>query len=285
MNSKKMNENGNVILIAVLLILICVCTIFAIMSFRNSNNEPTNGGGIISSGEISGESETKEDNSKIEKAEQDAEILKAYKSALEAIYNNHKLPDGSELFYETEESFGSLSDNIFAIADIDSDGKKELVISWTSAPVAGLICSVIGYDTTTKTYKEKYIGSPSTEFYENGVIMNPVSHNQGLAGDKLWPYTLYEYNKETDSYDKVASVDAWDRELAEKDYDGTLYPTDIDKSGDGVVYYIIPDGTDNSKNPVSQQDYDTWLDKYIGTAKKIELSFKNLTEENINNVI
>lgn len=284
MNSKKMNEKGNVILIAILLILICVCIIFAVMSFRNSNNEPVNGGGIISSGEISGES-----GSKTEIVKKDTEVLKAYKKALEEIYNNHTLPDGTELFYESDDSgdsvFGALSDNMFAIADINSDGKEELIVSWTSAPVAGLICSVIGYDTTTKTYNQKYLGSPSTEFYDNGVITNPASHNQGLAGDKLWPYSLYKYNKETDSYDLVASVDAWDKELAAKDYDGTPYPTDVDKSGDGVVYYIMPDGTYSSRKPINQQDYNAWINQYIGTAKKIELSYKNLTEENINNAI
>lgn len=120
MNSKKMNEKGNVILIAILLILICVCIIFAVMSFRNSNNEPVNGGGIISSGEISGES-----GSKTEIVKKDIEVLKAYKKALEEIYNNHTLPDGTELFYEADDSgdsvFGALSDNMFAIADINSD--------------------------------------------------------------------------------------------------------------------------------------------------------------------
>ncbi len=284
MNSKEINEKGNVILVAVLLILLCVCIIFAVISFKNTNNEPVNGGGIVSSGEISGEND-----GKTEIAQNDAETLKAYKEALKEIYNNHKLPDGTELFYETDNSgdsvFGSLSDNMFAITDIDFDGKEELIISWTSAPVAGLICSVIGYDTTTKTYNQKYLGSPSTEFYDNGVITNPASNNQGLAGDKLWPYTLYKYNKETDSYDLVASVDAWDKELAEKDFDGTPYPTNIDKSGDGVVYYIIPEGTYSSRKLINQQDYDTWINQYIGTAKKIEPSYKNLTEENINNVI
>ena len=47
----------------------------------------------------------------------------------------------------------------------------------------------------------------------------------------------------------------------------------------------MSDGTYSSRKPINQQDYNAWINQYIGTAKKIELSYKNLTEENINNVI
>ena len=64
-------------------------------------------------------------------------------------------------------------------------------------------------------------------FYNNGSLEVMWSHNQGSAGDALWPYTLYKYNKESDSYDVIAQVDAWDKSFYEKCYIAEIFPIEV----------------------------------------------------------
>ncbi len=76
---------------------------------------------------------------------------------------------------------------------------------------------------------------PLLTFYENGAVMAGWSHNQGKGGD-FWPYFLYQYLPETDGYQQVGAVDAWDRALGIEGY-----PDQVDRSGTGFVYYIYGD--------------------------------------------
>ncbi len=49
-----------------------------------------------------------------------------------------------------------------------------------------------------------------TTYYDNGYVAAGWSHNQGVAGDKLWPYTLYRYDSSAGKYVQEAAVDGWD---------------------------------------------------------------------------
>ena len=78
---------------------------------------------------------------------------------------------------------------------------------------------------------------PLFTFYDQRVDVG-LSHNQGLAGDAPWPYRLYCYNSAEGRYELIASVDAWDKSVAEVNENGEPFPDDVDQDGDGVVYYI-----------------------------------------------
>lgn len=211
----------------------------------------------------------------------DQEAMKeAYQSILKGIYYDHTFPDGQACDWDDTQD---MSQNQFAVYDIDQDGKDELILSYTTGSMAGMAELIYDFDNNTKTANEELREFPALTFYDNGIIQADWSHNQGLAGD-FWPYTLYQYDSETDRYVNVAMVDAWDRSLSETNSDGTSFPAESDADGDGIVYYIMKDGVYALENPVDGAAYEQWRDSYTGTAQAVEVPFLNLTEENINHL-
>ena len=208
---------------------------------------------------------------------QEGPEIAAYAAALEEIYTNHTFPGGKDFGYD---EFYDMSENKFAIYDIDSDGKKELIVLYTTTYMAGMTGTVYAYDSASGTLREELQEFPSLTFYDNGAVEAEWSHNQGLAGD-FWPYTVYNYNPGTDTYEQTAMVDAWDKSLREEDYEGNPFPDDIDADGDGLVYYIMPGGTYEKNTPVDFDAYTKWRESSIGQAQPLEIPYLELTEENI----
>ena len=121
---------------------------------------------------------------------------------------------------------------------------------------------------------------PSLTFYENGYVRADASHNQGLAGD-FWPYALYRYDAESDSYQKVAAVDAWDGSIHAQDYAGNPFPKDADVSGAGIVYYVAENGESYGESgtpdvaPMDQADFQKWEASWQGSGAVVEFSLEN----------
>lgn len=99
----------------------------------------------------------------------------------------------------------NLSSENFAICDVNGDGKNELIIQRNSTYVAGQVERV--YSANGNELLAEY---PMTTYYDNGYVAAGWSHNQGVAGDKLWPYTLYRYDSSAGKYVQEAAVDGWD---------------------------------------------------------------------------
>ena len=158
-----------------------------------------------------------------EQSEYNAKAEAAYKAAVEKLVNDKVFPNGEDTGFADDSSFGDMGENRYAIADVDSDGKDELIISFTTAPVAGEAEQVYGYNDADGTLKLKLNEFPQVTYYTNGIAEVGWSHNQGWAGDRLWPYSLFFYNADKDEYEMRYSVDAWDKALADKDADGNLY--------------------------------------------------------------
>ena len=112
-------------------------------------------------------------------------------------------------------------------------------------------------------------------FYENGIITAGWSHNQGKAGEALWPYTLYRYDAGQQVYQAVAMVDAWSKNAV-----ADAFPEEVDQSGTGVVYYIMKDGYDLS-NPREAADYIAWRESLLAGSAELEVTYLPLTRENI----
>ena len=208
----------------------------------------------------------------------------AYKFALNELMTSKKLPvdtDDVDIYFDESKS---MEENKFAIYDIDADGHDELIIYWVTAPTSGQLSFIYDYDVNNKKFVSEFTDVPLLTFYDNGIIVALLSHNQGLAGESFWPYFLYKYNKGSDMYDQIAMVDAWDKTLATSDYAGNKYPEDIDKNGDGIVYYIIADGDYDNKTPISKEDYEKWRSSYLTDAKKVEFEFVGLSEKNIGEI-
>lgn len=193
----------------------------------------------------------------------------AYTTALENLYYNRVFPDGTAA--DPTDYFGSISDNRFAIYDIDNDGKEELILEYTNTMVAGMSLQIYGYDEAAHALRLQLWEFPNAQFFDNGVVEAGISHNQGLAG-AFWPYELYVPDAAADRYVSVGLVTAWDKAVKEADF-----PNDIDVDGDGIVYYLPTD----PDTPVDTEDYFRWRSLYLENAQPILLPYQFLTEENI----
>lgn len=204
-------------------------------------------------------------------------MIKKYQEVLEGIYNDQVYPDGSSCNYD---NYGSISDNQFAVYDVDRDGQEELIIIFSTSSMAGMLESMYSYDAATDSVRLEFSEFPGAVYYDNGLALVGWSHNQGLAGD-FWPYNVHQYNSQTDEYEAVFSVDAWERDCADIDFDGNPYPEDVDVDNAGIVFYIMPGDSYNMDHPMSMEDYNAWYNSIMGGAAELEVPFQYLTVENI----
>lgn len=123
----------------------------------------------------------------------------AYASALYNLYANHIWPNG-----EDAEVMGGSTSNLFAICDIDRDGREELIIEYCSASMAGMKAVIYEYDSESDALQEELCEFPALTFYDNGFIRADWSHNQS-DNEKEWPYTMYQYDENSDFYREIGT--------------------------------------------------------------------------------
>lgn len=235
--------------------------------------------------EESTDSPTETERPTEEKTEASTQFITAgpmtYREVLEGIYYDDVYPNGYNCGYD---DFYDKSVNKFAVYDIDNDGSDELIVVYTTTYVAGNVEYIYDHDENGYLIEE-FRGFPLFIYYDNGIIKVGISHNQGLAGS-FWPYTLYQYDPQSDSYNKVGFVDAWDKSYTDTDFyhDDAPFPDNIDVSETGFVYYICANGSGGYDDPVDVTEYNAWHDSYVVGASEVELPFMNMTEENIQSV-
>lgn len=206
-----------------------------------------------------------------------AEAESAYHSVLYNVYFNHLFPDGKDYgFLEGAD----ISENEFAVCDVDQDGSLELLISYTTTDEAGRVELVYDFISAFDAVREEFVERPGLVFYENGYVKAYWSENQGLAGEAFQPYVLYQYNAESDAYTAAARVDAWEQAVSETNADGTAFPENVDADSAGIVYDVIPDGGEAGE-PVSQAEYAEWEASWMGDAEELVIPWMKLTEENM----
>lgn len=197
------------------------------------------------------------------------DALEVYQKTLERLLVEHIDVDGYQLQDDAWDWMGNVE---FAIADVDMDGERELLVCCYRRTWVG------GYDARSGELLEKLIGTESCRFYDNARVQIDSSHNQGPGG-RFWPYTVEEYDPETGEYHNVGNVRAWDSELAPEGY-----PKDADTEGTGFVYYIWGTGGDGYQTPLPRSAYDAWYEELFGGAEEIEVNYQPLTQENIEKV-
>lgn len=201
--------------------------------------------------------------------------MQAFRRVLEQYAFEHVLPDGTDTGYDI--NFGPMENNEFAICDVDGDGEEELILTQATAPVAGMCQWVYGYDEETDSIYEKLIIFPNTDYYTGGLVLGGWSHNQGMGGELIWPYTLMGYNPSSQVYEVICHVDSWDRSRG-VDWEGNAYPEDKDPDGVGTVFLV----TQNEETTIlSKAEYDAWRAELFGSSELIELNVLKMTEDNI----
>lgn len=199
----------------------------------------------------------------------------AYTAVLNTLLYERTFPDGTPY-----DPFMDGWGDQFAIVDLHGDGTEELILLATNSYTAGQAGYVISWDEKTGMPRIELWEYPSFTFYDNGYMQAWSSHNQGVAGDALWPYTLYRYDSAAGVYRAIAMTDAWGSSLSDRYYD-MFFPSWADRSGTGVVYYVMePDNYDLSA-PMDAADYEAWVSSWMDGAEVMEIPYQDLTAENI----
>lgn len=220
-----------------------------------------------------------------EKSDSPSSAREAYAQALERLMSDHILPDGTDRSADFDPMYGNervdIGKNQFAVADVDGDGTEELVIQYLSTDGAGKRGLVSSWDSEDGLSTAVFANSSLT-FYENGAVREDWGHNQGRSG-RQWPFFLYRYLPQTDSYEEVGALEVWDIRVCEDDF-----PRETDTSGSGMVYYIYPAELDASQwdmvEPVDRSVYQIWLDETLQGSPERALTYFPLTEENIRQI-
>ena len=157
----------------------------------------------------------------------------------------------------------------FAIDDVNGDGVEDLLIH-------DKFNKVVHIADTDKNEVGEFAGTAA--FYPDGTAVRILTDTRKLTSNFV-PYEVYKYNKETNKYESVGKVDAWEKSYASKDASGNPFPADVDTVGKGIVYYL-----DGSDTPVNQTDYEAWRSKMLPGLKQMTLSYLPLTQENIDKI-
>ncbi|MDE5855011.1 MAG: hypothetical protein K2H19_08130, partial [Ruminococcus sp.] len=196
------------------------------------------------------------------------------------IYYNHKFPDWDYKNYDKDIS------NDFAVYDIDNDGRDELIVTFEGR---GLYV----YDHNSDgNIVRQFSGCIKSDFYENGAVRVYSYHNQ-THSLKVHPFSMCEYDKETNSYNEVGSVYGLDKDIVdminqEKEEVGKTdfldYPAEYDTSNSGTVYYIRPDWDKGAAIPIDVTEFNERYEKFTEGSAIIQIPYMKLTEENIKTV-
>lgn len=185
------------------------------------------------------------------------EIKNAYDDALITLRTDLTLPNGEKVVCDES------SNNQYSITDVDNDGVPELVILIDGAFMTAKVGQIYQYDAETGSMHLEFQGFSAFECYDNGIIKEDWSHNQGYG--EMWPYFLHKYNPNKDEYELIASIDSWNRDMSKRNFNGDSFPADVD-DGAGVVYYVTFTGDEDSKKPISQSEYDAFYKSYMDWA-------------------
>lgn len=204
-----------------------------------------------------------------------------YAALLRDLLYSGVLPDGTPV--EEDPDYDT-----FAVWDVDGDDREELILLHISGITAGMTGYVIDFD-------EGYTGGgapiyiqmrdyPMFTFYSGGYMTAGASHNQGWAGEVLWPYSLYRHT-EGDRYSCIATVDAWDPDLWPDAYGPESEAWQVHRRSGGAVYFVsyayaadLPDG--RRSLVLDREGYDAWLEG-LALGEAVGFDQLLLTEANI----
>ena len=198
-------------------------------------------------------------------AGKDRNARKLYAATLRNLLYSRILPDG------THEDLRLSDTSKFSVYDVDGDGREELVLCYDGGATSAMWGYVIGYDEGSGELFIQLEQQFDLVFLKNGNLKVMDSHNQ-TAGE-MWPYFLYRYQAESDSYELAGHAHAEDKERS------SHYPDEADVSGTGTVYYVGPDGW--GEVPIDETDYLEWLTANQGDGEELEIPYFAITEENI----
>ena len=199
----------------------------------------------------------------------------AYLKAVQDFVVHHKFPDGEVL--DEDVIIRDFGFNKIAIADINNDGKPELLLQFITSEIEIACEYLCGFDEKTSKLTVEFVGYPRMEYFNNGCIKQYILFKRGLANNTFWPYGFVTYNSKKKEYEKTNDVSAWNKNQYPVDpREKKPFPDKIDVTGDGFVYFISDDNFKLAKGPDEAVDtpvYEAWVKKYIGGAEQIKVEW------------
>ncbi|MCR5781575.1 MAG: S8 family serine peptidase [Clostridia bacterium] len=194
----------------------------------------------------------------------DFERYGAYADALRTIINDHRLPDGTEVKEEY------MDDNTFAVCDIDSDNRDELIYRIENTFMGGRVSHIYDYDNERKTLVLEAEVNPYTYFFTNGILREDTSHNQ--THSTFWPYSVSKYDPDSDMYIETDNYYlAIDKDMG-SDFDETA-----DLDGDGRIFTVS-----GGRSFIDNKDYEDSVAALMGTEYEyFPVPYRRMTAENI----
>ncbi len=199
-----------------------------------------------------------------------------YLDVLEQIRTEGHDPNGEE--YTLEESW-DFENNCFAIADVDLDGKQELLFNFNESYMSEMREVVYAYDEETDALREELTCWVSTAYYGNGIVKVEMSHNHGKdpEGRGVWPYMVYEYDAEEDCYQLRYIVDSWDGRIHEEDF-----PDELDVNGDRLLYCVTEENADTAGNEdvmvFDWEEYSAWAEEWMSEWCRTDVVYHPMEE-------
>lgn len=210
--------------------------------------------------------------------EGDPEVRAAYMAALQNFLENLTLPDGTQVeldpYWEDRPN-----ENEFCIADVDGDGREELLVALTTTYMADMVEEVYEYDPDIQEMRKEMQEFPYVTYFDNGMILAAWSHNH-TYGEDFWPYNMYRYDADSDTYLYMGCVTSW-----QKTFQPEGYPDDVDVSGTGTVYAITYGDEGVEDFCYNQEQYDQFYEETFGAANEIELQWHLLTGGELDDII
>lgn len=237
--------------------------------------------GVPDSADAEDKPEADGENAGKEPSLQEAQIRHYYSGILSQIIAAWQFPDGEMDTSALDGGYGEMCDNHFAVTDIDGDGREELIVSYSNASMAGMMEIIYDYNPVLGELKRELTVFPALTYYDNGIIKAEHSHNQGPG--EFWPFTLYRYEPESDSYVEAGSVDTWDREYREEWYEGQPFPDELDTDHDGTMYHICKEGEERSYEyedyKYNEADFEEWFGTLTEGAKELSVDYRPMEYE------
>ena len=210
----------------------------------------------------------------------EAQIRHYYGGVLSQIIAARQLPDGELDTYSLDAGFGEMRDNHFAVTDIDGDDREELIVSYSNASMAGMMAIIYDYDPVLGELKREFTDFPALTCYDNGIIRVEDSHNHSRG--EFWPFTLYQYQPDSDRYVQTAYVSTWDKEIVDEWTEGHPFSDELDTDGDGTLFNIS-EGAEATYEyedfKYNQADFEKWYDGIMEGAKELSIDYQPLEYE------
>ena len=125
----------------------------------------------------------------------------AYHSVLLDVYFNHLFPNDRDYGFL---GGADVSENEFAVCDVDQDGAAELLISYTTTDEAGKTALIYDFEAALDMVREEFSGYPPLTFYDNGYVALKEDGSQEAEEDGgVQGSVLYRYDAEGDTYIRI----------------------------------------------------------------------------------